>query len=85
MCRRLGGLGEELLRQRNQRRPAHEEPATEQYAAHAQRAQALDLAVAAGEAVGRGLQGPADGREGEDVADEVGEAVDGVGEKGCPC
>jgi hypothetical protein len=76
-------LGEELLQQRDQRGPAHQEAATQQNATDTQRAQALDLAVPAGEALRGRLERPAHGREGEDVADEVRQAVDRVGEECC--
>lgn len=83
--RNCRGFGKELLQQRNQGRPAHHEAAGEQYAADAQRTQALHLSVAAGEATRGWLERPADRGEGHDVADKVGEAVYGVGGECCVC
>jgi hypothetical protein len=79
----LGGFGEELLAEGKQRRPAHEEASCKQYAADAERAQTLDLSVSAREAVSGRLERPADGCERHDVAHQVGEAVDGIGDEGC--
>jgi hypothetical protein len=81
MCGCFCGFREELLTQRNQRCPAHQEASTQQDPADAECAQTLDLAIAAGEAFGRGLERPAHGGECEDVADQVGQAVYCVGEE----
>lgn len=81
---KLCGAGEKLLEEGDQGGPAHQEAPRQQDATDAQRAQALNLAVATGEAVGRRLGRPAHGREGHDVADEVGQTVDGVGDE-CWC
>ena len=79
----LGGLGEELLAQCDQRRPAHQEAPRKQDAADAQRAQALNLPIATREALRGRLERPADGREGEHVADKVGQTVYRVGQESC--
>ena len=75
------GARKEYLAKCNQGRPAHEEASTEQDAADTKRSQALNFAISAGEAVGGWLEGPADGREGHDVADEIGETVNGIGDE----
>ena len=79
LLRYFSGFGEELLAEGKQRGPAHKETACEQYATDTERAQTLHLAIPAGEAVRRGFEGPADGCQRHDVAHEIGEAVDGVG------
>lgn len=61
---------------------AHVAAANKEHARHAQRAQALNLAKAQGEAIGRRLDAPRDGREREDVGGEVGDAVPPVGNHG---
>ena len=50
-------------------------------AADTERAQTLHLSVSAGEAVGGRLEGPADSCERHDVAHEVGETVDSIGDE----
>lgn len=81
LLRYLSGFREELLAEGKQRGPAHEETACEQYATDTERAQTLHLSIPAGKAVRRGLEGPADCCQRHDVAHEVGEAVDGVGDE----
>lgn len=81
LLRYLGGFGEELLAESQQRGPAHEETTCEQYATDTERTQTLHLAISAGEAVRGRLEGPADCCQRHDVAHEVGEAVDGVGDE----
>lgn len=52
---------DELLEELEDGSPAHEAAASEQYAANAEAAQALDLAVAGGEAARGGFEGEGDG------------------------
>lgn len=61
---------------------AHVAAADNQHARHAQRAEALNLAKAQGEAVRRRLEAPRHRRKGEDVRGQVGDAVPGVGNHG---
>ncbi|CRK29837.1 hypothetical protein BN1708_015683 [Verticillium longisporum] len=77
-----GGVEEEVGVQGQQAAPEHEEAAAEEHARDAEGAEALDLAEAGGEGVGRRLQGPRDGGEGQDVGGEVGQRVPGVGDEG---
>lgn len=80
---RLSELGEELLHDCDQGRPAHHEASCQQDAAHAQRPETLHLSVAARESLRGSLQGPANSGQGHHVADKVGQAVNGVGGEGC--
>jgi hypothetical protein len=79
----LGSLGEELLAERNQSGPAHQEASRKQDATDAQRTQTLNLSVATREALRRRLERPAHGCEGEHVADKVGQTVYRVGQECC--
>lgn len=77
-----GSLGVEVAKETEGALPSHVEAAKEQHARDAERAKALDLAKAEGEAVRRRLEAPGDGGEGQDVRGEVRDAVPGVGRHG---
>jgi hypothetical protein len=83
VCCKLSGLWKDLLQQRDQRGPAHQEASRKQYTTDAQRAQAFNLSIAAGESLGGRLQRPAHGREGEHIANKVGKTVYRVGKQCC--
>lgn len=61
---------------------AHVTAANKEHTRHAQRAQALNLAKAQRESVGRWFDAPGDGREREDVGSEISNAVPAVGNHG---
>ena len=81
----VSSFGEELLSQCDQGGPPHHQPAAEQNATDTEGTQALNLSVAARKAFRGWLQRPRDGRQRHDVADEIGQRVDGVGDEGCGC
>jgi hypothetical protein len=76
------GVWKELLGKRNQGSPSHHHASSEQDATDAKRTQALDLSVSARKPFRGGLQRPRHRRQRHDVADEVGQTVDGVGNQG---
>lgn len=80
--RRGRRIEEEVRIERGAAVHAHEETAKQEHARHAQGPQALDLAEADGEVVGWRAQAPRDGREGQDVRGQIGQAVPGVGDHG---
>ena len=78
----FGRVQEELRVERGAAAHAHVQAAEEQHARDAERSQALHLAEADRKFVGWRAQAPRDGREGEDIRGEIGQAVPGVGDQG---
>jgi hypothetical protein len=80
--REVCSFWKELLGKRNQSSPSHHHSSSKQDATDAKRAQALNLSVSARKSFRGGLQRPRHRRQRHDVADEVGQTVDGVGNQG---
>ena len=59
--------------------PEHPQTTSQEHAGYAQRTQALDLAKANRELIGRRSQTPGNGRESQDIGCQVGNTVEGVG------
>ena len=78
----FGGLGKQLLSEGNEGSPAHHESTAKQNATDSQGAQTLHLSVPGGEAFRGGLERPRDGGQGHDIANKVGETMDGIGNEG---
>lgn len=76
---RFRDLRVKLSQQNLSRIESHEHSSTEQQTTDTQRTDALDLSVAIGESVTGGFEGPGDSPQGQEVGDEVGERVVGVG------
>lgn len=72
------GRGKELIKQDLTRTQTHKHSTAEQEAADAQSANALDLAVSAGESLRGRLQRPRDGAQGEKVGNKICQSVVGV-------
>lgn len=75
-------IGVELSQQDLSRIETHEHSTAEQEPAHPQGADALYLSISVGEAFARWFEGPRDRTQSQEIRDQIGERVIGVGDQG---